>query len=111
MFTSEIIEHIVYQNNLYAKQRDINTSFIINSNEIMNFIGILIYMGIVSMPSTDDYWSKWTKAIQVSQVLSGKRFKLLCRMIHFNNNENMTNTTDKVFKIRPLYNMITKIYF
>ena len=60
MFTSEIIEHIVYQTNLYTKQKDINTSFITNSNEKINFIGILIYMGIVSMPSINDYWSKWT---------------------------------------------------
>lgn len=45
-FDTQIISHITYQTNLYAAQKDINTTLSTNANEIMTSLAILIYMGV-----------------------------------------------------------------
>lgn len=53
-FDAQIISHIAYQTNLYAAQKDIKTTFSTNENEIMTFLAILIYLGVVELPSVED---------------------------------------------------------
>uniref|UniRef100_A0A3P9JJR6 PiggyBac transposable element-derived protein domain-containing protein n=1 Tax=Oryzias latipes TaxID=8090 RepID=A0A3P9JJR6_ORYLA len=103
-FDDQIIRHITYQTNLYAAQKDINTTFTTNENEILTFVTILIYMGIVELPSVDDYWARETRVPQVANLMSSKRFRLLKRVIHFNDNTMIYGTSDRFFKIRPLFN-------
>ncbi|KAK5925562.1 hypothetical protein CgunFtcFv8_018077 [Champsocephalus gunnari] len=49
-FGPAIVTHITYQTNLYATQKDINTTFTTNDNEIMTFLSILMFMGISELP-------------------------------------------------------------
>uniref|UniRef100_A0A3P9MFQ0 PiggyBac transposable element-derived protein domain-containing protein n=1 Tax=Oryzias latipes TaxID=8090 RepID=A0A3P9MFQ0_ORYLA len=109
-FDDQIIRHITYQTNLYAAQKDINTTFTTNENEILTFVTILIYMGIVELPSVDDYWARKTNVPQVANLMSSKRFKLLKRVIHFNNNTRIYGTSDRFFKIRPLFSFINTAF-
>lgn len=108
MFTMDLLEDIVYQTNLYARQQDVNTTFATNIHELMVFIGIVIYMGVVQLPNIEDYWASPTRIPQVADVMPSKRFRLLRSLIHFNNNENQGSSTDKFFKIRPLFSSITR---
>lgn len=110
LFPLEVIDHIVYQTNLYVKQKDINTSFATNRDEIMNFIGLLLYMGVCDLPSLDDYWAKETRVPQVANVMSSKQFRYLRRHIHFNDNEFADESGDNFYKIRPLFNFITQTF-
>ncbi|XP_036008037.1 piggyBac transposable element-derived protein 3 [Fundulus heteroclitus] len=109
-FDDQIIRHITYQTNLYAAQKDINTTFTTNENEILTFVAILIYMGIVELPSVDDYWAIETRVPQVAQLMSSKRFRLLKRVIHFNDNSMICGTSDRFFKIRPLFRFINTAF-
>lgn len=110
LFPLEVIDHIVYQTNLYVKQIDINTSFATNRDEIMNFIGILLYMGVCELPSLEDYWANETRVPQVANVMSSKQFKYLRRHIHFNDNEFAEESDDRFYKIRPMFNFIRKTF-
>uniref|UniRef100_A0A4W6C6T3 PiggyBac transposable element-derived protein domain-containing protein n=1 Tax=Lates calcarifer TaxID=8187 RepID=A0A4W6C6T3_LATCA len=101
-FDAQIISHITYQTNLYAAQKDINTTFSTNENEIMTFLAIL--MGVVELPSVEDYWAMETRVPQVANLMSSKRFRLLKRVIHFNNNTQISGTSDRFFKVWPLFN-------
>nr|XP_053627436.1 piggyBac transposable element-derived protein 3-like [Cherax quadricarinatus] len=103
--TREMIDSITFQTNLYAKQKNIKTNFITNFDEIMQFIGILLFMGVCQCPSLDDYWAGGTKVIQVAEVMSSKRFKLLRRTIHFNDDN--IKDGDRYHKIRPLFSALT----
>ena len=85
-------KHIRYQTNLYATQKDVNSTFCTTENEVMNFIGALIYLGITLLPSSDDYWAMETRVSQVAQLISSKRFKLMKRLIHLNNNDQIPGT-------------------
>ena len=51
MFTMDLLEDIVYQTNLYARQRNVNTNFSTDKHELMAFIGIVLYMGIAHFPA------------------------------------------------------------
>ena len=108
MLTIEMLEDIVYQTNLYARQKDVSTAFSIDIQDLMVFVGIILYMGVVHMPSLDDYWAVNTRIPQVTDYMSAKRFKQLRSTIHFNNNDNAKASTDRFYKIRPLFTGVTK---
>ena len=84
LFPLEMVDHITHQTNLYARQKSIVSSFVTSKDEIVQFLGILMYMGIGQYPSLDDYWATETRVPQVANVMSSKRFRLLRRTIHFN---------------------------
>lgn len=109
-FTIQMVEHITYQTNLYATQKDVNTNFSTNKDEILNFVAILLYMGVVQCPSLDDYWCLRLRVPQVADVMSSKRFRLLRRRIHFNDNTQVPGTIDRFFKIRPLFTFINRVF-
>ena len=72
MFPVEIVEDIVYQTNLYARQKNVNTKFSIDKHELMVFIGIVLYMGVCHLPSIDDYWATNTRCMQVADYMNSK---------------------------------------
>ncbi|KAG7511951.1 hypothetical protein JOB18_015125 [Solea senegalensis] len=104
-FDAQMISHITYQN-LYAAQKDINTTLSTKENEIMTFLAILIYMGVVELPSVEGYWAMGTRVSQVANLMSSKRFRLLKRVIHFNDNTQIPGTSDRFFKVRPLFSFL-----
>ncbi|XP_076035777.1 uncharacterized protein LOC143021873 isoform X2 [Oratosquilla oratoria] len=105
-FSSQFIDHITYQTNLYATQKDINTTFKTTSDEVMNFRSILIYMGIVELPAVSDYWAMETRIPQVADLMSSKRFMLMKRLVHFNDNSHIHGSIDRFYKVRPLFSFL-----
>nr|XP_053657049.1 piggyBac transposable element-derived protein 3-like [Cherax quadricarinatus] len=104
-FTPDMVDNIAYQTNLYAKRKTKLTDFATDSEEIMRFIGILLFMIIAPLPSLEDYWKSSFRLPQVAEVMGSKRFGLLRRTIHFNDNTQKDN--DRFHKIRPLYTALT----
>ena len=62
-------------------------------------------MGVVQCPSLDDYWVP-----QVATLMSSKVFRLLRRMINFNDYELATSSTDRFLKVRLLFNFLNKAF-
>lgn len=109
-FSPHVMEYITYQTNLYASQKDINTTFTTGVDEMMNFVAILTYMGIVQLPSVADYWAMETRVPQVANIMSLKRFCMMKRMVHFNDNAQICGTINRFFKIRPLFSFLTTAF-
>ncbi len=115
--SSNIIDLIVEQTNLYATQivltKDTTPSSRIHfwnpvdRDEIWIFLGILMYMGVVRLPKIEDYWSTDTlfKNDVIPKVMSRNRFQLILRFIHFADNDD-PNQTDKLHKIGMLSEML-----
>lgn len=78
-----------------------------DSDEIKLFLGLLIWMGLMPLPSIKNYWSVKTryKNHVASKIMSRSRFELLLRFWHFSNNEEALEN-DRIFKIR---NLVIKI--
>lgn len=94
-FDDDLFQLIAEQTNLYNCQligAIINTTV----DEIKSFVGIKIIMGVVRMPSMDDYWAEHTRYAKKANVMSVKRFKCLSRFIHFQDNQTSDPTQDRL---------------
>ncbi|XP_051957445.1 piggyBac transposable element-derived protein 3-like [Xyrauchen texanus] len=109
-FSPQIIKHITYQTNLYATQKNINTTFTTTEDEMMNFVAILMYMGIAELPAVEDYWAMETRVPQVANLMSSKRFRLMKRLVLFNDNTQIPGTIDRFFKVQPLFSHLNAVF-
>ncbi|XP_043493623.1 piggyBac transposable element-derived protein 4-like [Polistes fuscatus] len=92
--TDKIFQHMSEQTNLYATlcttiSKRITKWTPTNKNELKRLFGLLIWMGIVNLPSLRLYWSQdplFSHTFPRS-VMSRDRFEILMRMLHFADNE------------------------
>lgn len=111
--TENIINHIVFQTNLYAEQ--LGKRFVPTyTTEIEAFLGINFLMGIKPQASYRDYWSSnpLLNDAFVSQLMTVNRFGWLLSHIHLNDNvlqpERGTPEFDKLYKVRPVLDMLSE---
>lgn len=109
-FNEDLINHIVYQTNLYARQKDVCSTFVLDPTELRIFIGVVLYMGVCQLPSIDDYWAVRTRVPQVADYMSKNRFRQIRSTLHFNDNEQAKSTKDRFYKIRPVFTLVTKAF-
>ncbi|XP_015177516.1 PREDICTED: piggyBac transposable element-derived protein 4-like [Polistes dominula] len=105
-----LFEEIAEQTNLYASQQLQNKSSqrlckwtLTNKNEIKKFFGLILWMGLVRLPSLHLYWSHDPAYIQTfpKKVMSRNRFELLLRMLHFADNKK-NDGSSRLYEIQPL---------
>lgn len=104
-----LVQLIVEESNRYAAQEGIE--FFTTDDEIKAFIGLLYFMGYHKLPSTRNYWSTEEDLMVpfVYNVMSLKRFELIKRCLHFNNNDAApprgSPHFDRAYKVRGLMNI------
>ncbi|CAI6359966.1 unnamed protein product [Macrosiphum euphorbiae] len=82
-----------------------------NVDEIEKFMGLLLWFGLVQMPSLESYWStkiRYKNNI-APKIMSRNRFELLLRFRHFEDNEE-TPDNDRIYKVRDLLECVVKKY-
>ena len=116
--TDDLLTLIVDETNTYAEQSisgshrqksRANDWVPTNNQEIMRFLGIIILMGLVRLPSVDMYWTaKKTDLYNVPTIktaMTRARFRLLLRFIHFadkNDTEDLEEAEKRIHKIKRL---------
>ena len=118
-FTTTVLQHIVDQSNNYALdfldevgRRESWT--MITLEELQAYMGFMILMGIVKLPSMYDYWKKDEvfHYAPVANKISRDRFLEIHRFLHFADNSTLaapgTPEYDKLGKVRPLINFLTE---
>ena len=121
--TEEIIDVLVTQTNLYARQylerervnlRPHSTAHEwkpTDRPEMLTFLALMILMGIVHKPRLTMYWSKDNiMATPIfNQVMRRDRFLLLLRFLHFADNSRYNPNDpdrDRLYKLREVVDMI-----
>ncbi|XP_060872032.1 piggyBac transposable element-derived protein 4-like [Metopolophium dirhodum] len=115
--TNEIIDLIVEETNKNAqhflsKNRLTKSSRFskwipADQQEIKKFFGLMIWMGLVQMPTLEDYWSisiRYKNNV-AQNTMSRNRFELILRFLHFSDNEKAPND-DRIYKVRDLINKL-----
>lgn len=119
IFPNDLIDHIVFQTNLYALQKsggDSKAFLPTNSNEVKTFLGVNLLMGIKRLPSYRDYWSSKLELRDhyIGSVISRDRFAWLLGHMHINDNAvqppRSTENFDKLYKIRPLLDKLAETF-
>lgn len=119
--TDEILNDIVVETNRYAYQLKEKTNFPksrlhsfvdTSKEELEEFLGLILWMGLARFPSLSDYWSKSVLyQNEVKNKMPRNRFELLLRTLHFCNNENPNvEKTDRLRKISPLLEKLKERY-
>lgn len=110
----EILDFLIIETNRYASQSLRNRKLKaysrlkkwtpIDRTEMRNFLGLVMWMGLVNMPSLVDYWRKdILYANKVTEVMSRNRFELILSMFHCSNNEKPEHgRLDKIQKLVDL---------
>lgn len=105
-FDDKLISYLVDQSKLYALFKNVN-DFDVTNDEIKCFIGILILSGYNGLPGKRFYWDSSPDVGNslVKDSMRRDRFISIMRFIHCANN-NEINVNDKVWKLRPVLNML-----
>ncbi|RXN38666.1 piggyBac transposable element-derived 3-like protein [Labeo rohita] len=107
LFTDEMIQHVAHQTNLYSAQ-ELGDPIKTSPEEIEDFLAMLLFMGVFNFPSLEDYWHHESRFSVIADIMPRKRFQLLRRYIHFNDNQQCSENPDRFYKIRPLFEMLRK---
>nr|XP_029709669.1 piggyBac transposable element-derived protein 3-like [Aedes albopictus] len=109
LFDDEIIENITKQTNLYSVEK-LGESIEVSKNEIEQFLGMLLLMGIHKVPNYRMNWGTATRYAPIADVMTRNRFEQIKRMLHFADNSRMKQRNepgyDKLFKVRPFVTAI-----
>jgi len=112
LVNDEMIEKIVIETNKYAVQQ-ISSKHIsphsrltkwrdTNINEMKQFLGTLIWTGLVQLPSYELYWSSSEIfKTKFGTIISRNRFEILLQMIHFADNSQI-DKNNRLFKLGTL---------
>ena len=84
---NKIRKYLTEETNLYSMQETEN-SIIVTEDEIKVFFGIQMTMAIVRMSQYEMYWSPEFRYCRVRSAMTLKRYKLIRRFIHANDNTN-----------------------
>ncbi|XP_047675159.1 piggyBac transposable element-derived protein 4-like [Tachysurus fulvidraco] len=117
--TDNILQVIVNNSNKFGETNHPDTFQRITLPEMMSYLAMIIYMGIVKTPCIHDYWrrSELYSFSFPSRVISGRRFKAISRAIHLsdpdddaaNNLKKGTAGYDRLFKIKPMYHEVRQV--
>ncbi|CAL7946853.1 unnamed protein product [Xylocopa violacea] len=78
--------------------------------EFKKFLGLLILMGQIPKSTIDEYWTTdpLLETPIFPKTMIRDRFKKIWRWWHFVNNDEMDESSDRLFKIRPVYDSLVK---
>jgi len=120
-FTTEVIEKLALETNRYAAQslrtQPSSPSKMrpweeVDESDLRKFMGLVMLMGFTQRNGNmESYWSKDTVLATpiFPQVMSRCRFQQIQRYLHFNNNDDLpANREDKLYKIRPVYDLLSE---
>lgn len=115
LFSEKLIDTMVEQSNLYCTQKGIKFDPFTNQ-EVKNFLGLNLMMGVKRSPSYRDYWSSNSQMHDpyISSVMPVKRFSFLLSHLHLNDNSKEPQRTspdfDKLYKLRPLLTQLSETF-
>ena len=113
-FGDDLVQVIVEESNRYAREvmgdEKYDTWRVITADEVKAYLGFSILMGIVQLPSLDDYWKRdpLLHYAPIADRISRDRFRDISRYLHFVDNSTLSPRDspgyDRLGKIRPLIN-------
>lgn len=109
IFSTEMLQHIVFQTNLYANRDKNVEKFIILEHEMEQFLGIILLSGYHLVPQEKLYWSTQPdfRVEIVAKTMSRNRYLEIKKYSHFADNLKLT-ADNKMSKISPLYDMMNE---
>ncbi|GMF23297.1 unnamed protein product [Phytophthora fragariaefolia] len=107
---------VVGETNSYARVYGIKLKTCFSLEEIMKFIGVLLYMSLVNKGEYNNYWGQQVEdaifggnTVNLDSVMPLQRFKKLRQAFSFQCVEDNATNTDQAARIRPLLILLKSI--
>ncbi|KAK3889423.1 hypothetical protein Pcinc_006587 [Petrolisthes cinctipes] len=97
--SSDILDLLVEQSNLYAVQCDPGKPLKVTKSQMEQWLGLCLHMSLSKLPYTRLHWSGLDET--VASIMSRDRWEQIKSKLHLVDNTTYDGT-DKVFKVRPL---------
>ena len=94
---------LVNETTLYSAQNS-GTSITVTKDEMEQFLGIQMMMGIVKMPRYECYWATETRYAPIADLMSLKRYEKSRKYLHANDNSLLTaeeNKGNSMYRVQP----------
>lgn len=81
----------------------------VTEQEMLKFLGMVLFTGLVKLPTLESYWKKnrlYFHPLMHNINLSYNRYCILLKCWHFTDNEAPRNDDDRLYKIKPLVDLI-----
>ena len=101
--TDEMTDSIAIETNKYGLQKD-GINIKVTKSETELFMGIYFYMGLVKMPAVGSYWDNELRFSHVADNMSRNRFYKIQALLHFVDNNLVTDepkNNNRIWKLRP----------
>ena len=107
---NKMVEYLVNLTKLYAEREKEGQLFNIDQFEMRLFLGILMQSDSNVLPRKKMYWKNSTnvKSKSISKAMSRNRLEKIMKILLCCDNNNLTQTSSKMFKVRCLYNLINQ---
>lgn len=79
----------------------------VSQDEVKQFLGIVLWMGLVQMPTLRSYWSRDSIYLNnIPKVMTRNRFEGILANLHFTDNTAHTESRSRIFKIESLIKLL-----
>src|SRR5690606_6530340 len=103
--------YIIQESVKYAGQKN-DHSFSLESTDLKIFVSILLFSGYHTLPRQKSYRSTDEDLAVpcIAGAMSRNRFEEIKRYLHLNDNSLASTSKDKLFKIRPLFDLFNSSF-
>ncbi|XP_037576721.1 piggyBac transposable element-derived protein 3 [Dermacentor silvarum] len=112
VFPDSLLEHIVFQTNLYAVQKG-KENLRLTLPELKVFLGMCLVMTYIKYPRIRNYWSTESglRMDIVANSMPVNRFEELRRFLHFkDNSDTLSFQNDRVAGMRPVIDALNEAF-
>ncbi|KAH8028972.1 hypothetical protein HPB51_021674 [Rhipicephalus microplus] len=110
MFTKlvdeDLIEHLTFETNRFRVQSNRTRVKPVTLEEMRKFLGLILYMSVVSMPFRRMYWSRLLRQSYIADCMPRNCFDEVISLFHACNNDTEKKKEedgyDKLYKVRAL---------
>lgn len=102
----DLFDHLKTQTELYAHRDKNSPAFSTTTEEIRQFLGIVLLSGYHTLPRERDYWSTADDmgCVAVKTTMTKNRFQELKKFFHVADNKNLAQS--KIAKVKPVYDSL-----
>ena len=102
-FTTELLELIVDQSNLFERQCDVNYDLNLTIAELHKILSMSMFMGVFGLPFCRMHLKSASRVNVVADTMFRNRWESIKRCLHLTDNKDQSdNCNEKLYKIRPL---------
>ena len=108
-FTEEFMTLVCEQSNLYAHQKNPNSTFDMDFQLFRKFTSASLMMSLFNLSSSRRFWSVGSRIAIIADCISRQEFEKVKQNLHFVDNSSYVDNPEPGYKFKPLIQHFSKV--